>query len=45
LPRSQQEEDEDRYIALLEQKLTSGKRSTNGPGYLKDIVDDGLGGE
>jgi nucleolar MIF4G domain-containing protein 1 len=44
LPRSQQEEDEDRYIALLENKLTSGKRSKNGPGYLKDIMDDGLGG-
>jgi nucleolar MIF4G domain-containing protein 1 len=44
LPRSQQEEDEDRYIALLETKLTSGKRSKNGPGYLKDIMDDGLGG-
>jgi nucleolar MIF4G domain-containing protein 1 len=44
LPRSQQEEDEDRYIALLEKKLTSGKRSKNGPAYLKDIVDDGLGG-
>jgi len=44
LPRSQQEEDEDRYIALLEEKLTSGKRSKNGPGYLKDIMDDGLGG-
>ena len=43
-PRSQQEEDEDRYIALLEKKLTSGKRSKNGPGYLKGIVDDGLGG-
>lgn len=44
LPRSQQEEDEDRYIALLENKLTSGKRSKSGPGYLKDIMDDGLGG-
>jgi nucleolar MIF4G domain-containing protein 1 len=44
LPRSQQEEDEDRYIALLENKLTSGMRSKSGPGYLKDIVDDGLGG-
>ena len=44
LPRSQQEEEEDRYIALLEEKLTSGKRSKNGPGYLKDIVNDGLGG-
>jgi hypothetical protein len=45
LPRSQQEEEEDRYIALLEKKLTSGKRSKNEPGYLKDIMDDGLGGE
>lgn len=44
LPRSQQEEDEDRYIALLEKRLTSGKRSKNEPGYLKDIMDDGLGG-
>ena len=44
LPRSQQEEDEDRYIALLEKKLTSGKRSKNGPAYLKDVMDDGLGG-
>ncbi len=44
LPRSQQEEDEDRYIALLEKKLTSGKRSKNGPDYLRDIMDDGLGG-
>jgi nucleolar MIF4G domain-containing protein 1 len=43
LPRSQQEEEEDRYIALLEKKLTSGKRSKNEPGYLKDIMDDGLG--
>lgn len=44
LLRSQQEEDEDRYIALLEKKLTSVKRSKEGAGYLKDIVDDGLGG-
>lgn len=44
LPRSQQEEDEDRYIALLEKKLTSGKRLKSGPGYLRDIMDDGLGG-
>ncbi|KAF8501675.1 hypothetical protein F5888DRAFT_1259735 [Russula emetica] len=43
LPRSQQEVDEDRYIALLEKKLASGKRSKNEPGYLKDIMDDGLG--
>ena len=43
-PRSQQEEDEDRYIALLERKLTSVKRSKERAGYLKDIVDDGLGG-
>lgn len=45
LPRSQQEEDEDRYIALLEAKLTSGKKLKNGDGYLKDIENDGLGGE
>jgi len=44
-PRSRQEEDEDRYIVLLEAKLTSGKKSKNGVGYLKDIEDDGLGGE
>ena len=45
-PRSRQEEDEDRYISLLEAKLTSGKKkSKNGVGYLKDIEDDGLGGE
>jgi hypothetical protein len=45
LPRSQQEEDEDRYIALLEAKLTSGKVSKSGGGYLKDFENDGLGGE
>ena len=44
LPRNPQEEDEDRYIALLESKLSSGKRSKNGAGYFKDIMDDGLGG-
>jgi len=44
LPRTQHE-DEDRYIALLEKKLTSGKRSKNDPGYLKDIMNDNLGGE
>jgi len=44
-PRSRQEEDEDRYIALLEAKLTPRKKSKNGVGYLKDIEDDGLGGE
>jgi nucleolar MIF4G domain-containing protein 1 len=44
LPRTQQEEDEDRYIALLEKKLNSGKKSKSGPGYLRDIMDDGLGG-
>jgi len=44
-PQSRQEEDEDRYITLLEAKLTSGKKSKNGVGYLKDIEDDGLGGE
>jgi len=45
LPRSRQEEEEDRYIALLEAKLNSGKNSKNGVGYLKDIEDDGLSGE
>lgn len=45
LPRSRQDEDEDRYIALLETKLTSGKKSKNGAGYVKDIENDGLGGE
>jgi nucleolar MIF4G domain-containing protein 1 len=45
LPRSRQEEDEDRYIALLEAKLTSGKKSKNGASYVKDIQNDGLGGE
>jgi hypothetical protein len=44
LPRTQQEEEEDRYISLLEEKLTSGRKSKNGLGYLRDIVDDGLGG-
>jgi len=44
-PRSRQEEDEDRYIALLEAKLISGKKSKNGVGYLKDVEGDGLGGE
>jgi nucleolar MIF4G domain-containing protein 1 len=44
LPRSFQEEDEGRYIALLESKLSSGKRSKNGAGYFKDIENDGLGG-
>ena len=44
-PRSRQEEEEDRYITLLEAKLASGKKSRNGVGYLKDIEDDGLGGE
>jgi hypothetical protein len=43
LPRGQ-EEDEDRYIAFLEAKLTSGKRSKSSAGYLKDIESDGLGG-
>jgi hypothetical protein len=45
LPRSRQDEDEDRYIALLETKLTSGKKSKNGAGYVKDFENDGLGGE
>lgn len=44
-PRSRQEEDEDRYITLLEAKLSSGKKSKDGIGYLRDIEDDGLGGE
>ncbi|KAI0001466.1 armadillo-type protein [Russula compacta] len=42
-PRTREEEDEDRYIALLEAKLTSGKRSKNGAGYFEGIVNDGLG--
>ena len=44
-PRSRQEKDQDGYIALLEAKLTSGKKSENGVGHLKDIEDDGLCGE
>ena len=44
LPRSQREEDEDRYIAFLEAKLNSGKKSKKGAGYIKEIDDDGLGG-
>lgn len=45
LPRTREEEDEDRYIALLEAKLTSGKRSKSGAGYFGGIENDGLGGE
>jgi len=46
-PRSRQdsEEDSDIYIALLEAKLTPGKKSKNSIDYLKDIEDDGLSGE
>ncbi|KAI0250232.1 hypothetical protein BJV78DRAFT_1275847 [Lactifluus subvellereus] len=43
LPRSQQDEDEDRYITFLEAKLNSGKKSKKGAGYIKEIDDDGLG--
>ncbi|KAI9440011.1 hypothetical protein H4582DRAFT_2111151 [Lactarius indigo] len=43
LPRSQQEVEEDRYIALLEAKLNSGKTSRKRTGYIKDIDEDGLG--
>jgi nucleolar MIF4G domain-containing protein 1 len=43
--RSQQDEDEDRYIAFLEAKLNSGNRSKKGAGYTKEIDTDGLGGE
>jgi len=43
LPRGHHEEDEDRYIAFLEAKLTSGKRAKSSAGYLKDIESDGLG--
>ncbi len=45
LPRSRQEAEEDRYIALLEAKLNSGKTSRKRTGYIKDIDEDGLGGE
>ena len=45
LPRSRQEEDEDRYISLLEIKLTSGKKSKKGAGYVNDLENDRLGGE
>lgn len=41
LPRSRQEVEEDRYIALLEAKL-SGKTSRKGTGYIRDIDKDGL---
>jgi nucleolar MIF4G domain-containing protein 1 len=44
LPRSRQDDEEDRYIALLEAKL-SGKTSRKGTGYIRDIDKDGLGGE
>ncbi|KAH9002936.1 hypothetical protein EDB86DRAFT_2894059 [Lactarius hatsudake] len=43
LPRSQQETDEDRYIALLEARLNSGKTSRKRTGYIKEIDEDGLG--
>ncbi|KAI0264458.1 hypothetical protein BC834DRAFT_924661 [Gloeopeniophorella convolvens] len=44
--RSRQEEDEDRYIAYLESKLGSGKRTKKGTvDYSKDFDEDGLGGE
>ncbi|KAH9068370.1 hypothetical protein EDB83DRAFT_2376106 [Lactarius deliciosus] len=43
LPRSQQESDEDRYIALLEARLNSGKTSRKRTGYIKEIDEDGLG--
>ncbi|KAH9178229.1 hypothetical protein EDB89DRAFT_2111852 [Lactarius sanguifluus] len=43
LPRSQQEAEEDRYIALLEARLSSGKTSRKRTGYIKDIDEDGLG--
>ncbi|KAI9461662.1 hypothetical protein BJY52DRAFT_1357376 [Lactarius psammicola] len=43
LPRSRQEVEEDRYIALLEAKLNSGKTSGKRTGYIKDIDEDGLG--
>ncbi|KAH9015184.1 hypothetical protein EDB84DRAFT_1634669 [Lactarius hengduanensis] len=43
LPRSQQEAEEDRYIALLEARLNSGKTSRQRTGYIKDIDEDGLG--
>ena len=45
LPRSQQEVEEDRYIALLEARLDSGRTSRKRTGYIKDIDKDGLGGE
>ncbi len=45
LPRSWQEAEEDRYIALLEAKLNSGKGSRKRTSYIKDIDKDGLGGE
>lgn len=45
LPRSRQEIEEDRYMALLEAKLNSGKTSRKSASYIKDIDKDGLGGE
>jgi nucleolar MIF4G domain-containing protein 1 len=44
LPRSQRDEDEDRYIAFLEEKLGSRKGPKKGAGYAKEIENDGLGG-
>ena len=45
LPRSRQEIEEDRHIALLEAKLNAGKTSRKRTSYIKDIDKDGLGGE
>lgn len=44
LPRSQRDEDEDRYIAFLEEKLGSRKGQNKGANYAKEIENDGLGG-
>jgi nucleolar MIF4G domain-containing protein 1 len=44
LPRSQKDEDENRYIAFLEAKLNSGNTSKKGAGFIKEIDNDGLGG-
>ena len=43
-PRSQRDEDEDRYIAFLEEKLGSRKGPKKSAGYAKEIENDGLGG-
>jgi hypothetical protein len=37
-------ENPSRLTSKKTRAVTSGKRSKNGPGYLRDIVDDGLGG-